>query len=111
MFDICVHNPRRQCRPTMFRLTAILGLANVRPSLPPHFQTYQELEWPFGPKQIHHHRIQAGGPVSTAKESYRPSTPHDYVVFFEDDIEVRCSCCESKFSTHNIGAGPVMVVA
>ncbi|CAM9254093.1 unnamed protein product, partial [Scytosiphon promiscuus] len=45
------------------------------------------VDWPFGPKQIHH-RIQRGGLISAVTESFHPSTPHDYAIFLEDDIEV-----------------------
>ncbi|CAM9674527.1 unnamed protein product, partial [Ectocarpus sp. 8 AP-2014] len=45
------------------------------------------VDWPFGDKQIHH-RIQRGGLISAVTESFHPSTPHDYAIFLEDDIEV-----------------------
>lgn len=45
------------------------------------------MDWPFGDKQIHH-RIQRGGLISAVTESFHPSTPHDYAIFLEDDIEV-----------------------
>eukprot|EP00752_Nemacystus_decipiens_P007045 g6318.t1 len=45
------------------------------------------VDWPFGRKHIHH-RIQRGGLISAVTESFHPSTPHDYAVFLEDDIEV-----------------------
>lgn len=47
----------------------------------------QGVDWPFGDKQIHH-RIQRGGLISAVTESFHPSTPHDYAIFLEDDIEV-----------------------
>lgn len=47
----------------------------------------QSVDWPFGNKQIHH-RVQRGGLISAVTESFHPSTPHDYAVFLEDDIEV-----------------------
>lgn len=50
-------------------------------------KTNQGVDWPFGNKQIHH-RIQRGGLISAVTESFHPSTPHDYAIFLEDDIEV-----------------------
>lgn len=45
------------------------------------------MDWPYGRKLIHH-RIQRGGLISAVTESFHPSTPHDYAIFLEDDIEV-----------------------